>query len=325
MKYITPDVPNITITDYNGIRNMIDFVYGTEIINLSTGSIIMFELPILDSDIQFNMDEYNIRLSWNMVNLDGVHIENKADVYSGMKLIRKTISITNESTPAYKFIFYNGEDNISDIVNRFIGESNDKNNTMKIRIKYFDGATKLKKITKGNWLDVYSREDIFVPVGEQKLIPLGFALELPQGWEGHLAPRSSTFKKWGIIQTNHVGVVDDTYIGDNDEWMMPVYCVDGKEYEFTESEMVTKFDKEFFGNITVKKDDYNNEIYTGHKRDEELCYVTSSMLNKKGTWIHKGDKIGQFRIMETMPELEFEEVESLGNSDRSGFGSTGSK
>lgn len=201
----------------------------------------------------------------------------------------------------------------------------DQNNTMKIRIKYFDGATKLKKITKGNWIDVYSREDVFIPVGEQRLIPLGFALELPEGWEGHLAPRSSTFKKWGVIQTNHVGVVDDTYIGDNDEWMMPVYCLSGKEYEFTESEMVAKFDKEFFGNITVKKDDYNNEIYTGHKRDEELCYVTSSMLNKKGTWIHKGDKIGQFRIMETMPELEFEEVESLGNSDRGGFGTSGSR
>ena len=57
------------------------------------------------------------------------------------------------------------------------------------------------------------------------MVPLGFALELPKGWEGHLAPRSSTFKTWGIIQTNSVGVVDDTYIGDNDQWHMPVYCL----------------------------------------------------------------------------------------------------
>lgn len=311
MKYITPDVPNITITDYNGIRNMIDFVYDAEIINLSTGSIIMFELPILDSDIQLNMDEYNIRLSWDMVNLDGVHIENKVDVYSGMKLIRKITSVSNDNTPTYQFIFYNGEDDISDIVNRFIGELNENNNAMKLRIKYFDGATKLKKITKGNWIDVYSREDVFVPSGEQRLIPLGFALELPQGWEGHLAPRSSTFKKWGIIQTNHVGVVDDSYIGDNDEWMMPVYCLNGKD-------------------TILKNDNSNYEEYIQkyiHTKEFGVLALPSDWKIEfvKGTWIRKGDKIGQFRIMETMPELEFEEVESFGNLDRKGFGTTGSK
>lgn len=158
---------------------------------------------------------------------------------------------------------------------------------MQLKIKYFDGATKLKKISKGNWIDVYSREDIFVPRGEQRLIPLGFALELPQGWEGHLAPRSSTFKKWGVIQTNHVGVVDDSYIGDNDEWMMPVYCLESK--------------------------------------DKEYGYITSSITNKKGTWIHKGDKLGQMRVMECQPNLEFIEVESFGNPDRGGFGTTGDK
>lgn len=150
---------------------------------------------------------------------------------------------------------------------------------MILRIKYFEGATKLKKITKGNWIDVYSNKDIFVKCGERAMIPLGFALELPQGWEGHLAPRSSTFKSWGIIQTNSVGVVDDTYIGDNDQWHMPVYCLEGKDKE--------------------------NEI--------------------NGSWIKKGDKIGQFRIMEVMPNIEFEEVESFGNKDRGGFGTTGKK
>ena len=150
---------------------------------------------------------------------------------------------------------------------------------MKIRIKYFDGATKLQKISKGNWIDVYSNKDIFVPINERAMIPLGFALELPQGWEGHLAPRSSTFKTWGIIQTNSVGVVDDTYIGDNDQWHMPVYCL------------------------------------------QSNCYS----LDVSGTWIYKGDKIGQFRIMEVMPEITFEEVESFGNDDRGGFGTTGIK
>ncbi|EPB8147600.1 dUTP diphosphatase [Clostridium perfringens] len=154
---------------------------------------------------------------------------------------------------------------------------------MIIRIKYFDKATKLKKITKGNWIDVYANKDVFVKCGERKMVPLGFALELPEGWEGHLAPRSSTFKTWGIIQTNSVGVVDDTYIGDNDQWHMPVYCLQGKDIESENGEEV------------------------------------------KGTWIRKGDKIGQFRIMEVMPEIEFEEVESFGNKDRGGFGTTGRK
>ena len=154
-----------------------------------------------------------------------------------------------------------------------------EDNKMKIRIKYFEGATKLKKIDKGNWIDVYARKDVFVPQNERAMIPLGFALELPKGWEGHLAPRSSTFKTWGIIQTNSVGVVDDTYIGDGDEWHMPVYCLDPK--------------------------DFHDEIW--------------------GTFIRKGDKIAQFRIMEVQPEFDLIEVDHLDNEDRKGFGSTGSK
>ena len=158
---------------------------------------------------------------------------------------------------------------------------------MKIRVKYFEGATKLKKITKGNWIDIYANKDTFVKEGDRAMIPLGFALELPKGYEGHLAPRSSTFKTWGVIQTNSVGVVDDTYIGDNDQWHMPVYCLQGNSEEW-------------------------------------IDYVDSTEYNlAKGTWIRKGDKIGQFRIMEVMPNIEFEEVESFGNKDRGGFGTTG--
>jgi dUTP pyrophosphatase len=163
---------------------------------------------------------------------------------------------------------------------------------MKIRVKYFEGATKLKKIKKGNWIDVYSNKDVFVKERERAMIPLGFALELPQGWEAHLAPRSSTFKTWGIIQTNSVGVVDDTYIGDNDQWHMPVYCLEGKQVE--------KY-------LKVHDD--------GQSIESEYS----------GTWIKKGDKIGQFRIMEVMPEIEFEEVMTFGNADRGGFGTTGIK
>lgn len=186
---------------------------------------------------------------------------------------------------------------------------------MKLRIKYFEGATKLKKISKGNWMDVYANKDVFVAEGERAMIPLGFALELPQGWEGHLAPRSSTFKTWGVIQTNSVGVVDDTYIGDNDQWHMPVYCLQGKD-----TNVIKGFEDEDIQKLTVQSR-ATGEVF-------DLEGIPSSKLfikTVKGTWIRKGDKIGQFRIMEVMPEIEFEEVESFGNVDRGGFGTTGTK
>ena len=153
-----------------------------------------------------------------------------------------------------------------------------------IRIKYFEGAKKLEKISKGDWIDLYANKDMFIPEGERAMIPLGVAMELPEGYEAHLAPRSSTFKTWGIIQTNSVGVVDHSFMGDNDQWHMPVYCLMSKS----------------------------------GMRDTDGRIV-------RGTWIHKGDKIAQFRIMEIQPEIAFEEVEHLGNADRNGFGSTGTR
>ena len=87
---------------------------------------------------------------------------------------------------------------------------------MKIRIKYFEGANKLEKISKGDWIDLYANADVFIPVGEMKLVPLGIAMELPKGYEAHVVPRSSTFKKWGIIQTNHCGIIDCSYCVDKE-------------------------------------------------------------------------------------------------------------
>lgn len=77
---------------------------------------------------------------------------------------------------------------------------------VKIRIRYLDGAKKLEKITKGDWIDCFVYEDIFIPEGSYGMVNLGFAMELPEGYEAHLAPRSSTFKRWGVIQTNSFGM-----------------------------------------------------------------------------------------------------------------------
>ena len=96
-----------------------------------------------------------------------------------------------------------------------------------IKIKYF--TDKIEKLTyidgKSDWIDLRAAESVDLKKGEFKLIPLGVAMELPKGYEAHIVPRSSTFKNFGIIQTNHQGVIDSSYCGDNDEWKMPVYAV----------------------------------------------------------------------------------------------------
>lgn len=141
-----------------------------------------------------------------------------------------------------------------------------------VKVKYFNDVERLQLIDNGDWCDVRcaSKEDIVLKAGEFKLVPLGFAMELPAGYEAHLSPRSSTFKNFGVIQTNSMGVVDESYKGDNDQWFMPVYAL----------------------------------------RDTTITF---------------NDRIGQFRIMEKMPKLTFEEVEVLENDDRGGHGTTGVK
>lgn len=75
-----------------------------------------------------------------------------------------------------------------------------------IIIKYFDDdLIKLEKTEKGDWIDLRASEDVELKAGEYKLIPLGVAMKLPDGFEAHIVPRSSTFKNFGIIQTNHCG------------------------------------------------------------------------------------------------------------------------
>ena len=96
-----------------------------------------------------------------------------------------------------------------------------------ITIKYF--TDKIEKLTyidgKSDWIDLRAAEDVALKAGEFKLIPLGVAMKLPQGYEAHVVPRSSTFKNFGIIQTNHCGIIDESYCGDNDQWYFPAYAL----------------------------------------------------------------------------------------------------
>ena len=98
---------------------------------------------------------------------------------------------------------------------------------MDIKIKYFsDEITRLEYIDgKSDWIDLRAAEDVVLKKGDFKLIPLGVAIELPKGYEAHVAPRSSTFKNFGVIQANSVGIVDESYCGDNDQWFVPVIAM----------------------------------------------------------------------------------------------------
>ena len=96
-----------------------------------------------------------------------------------------------------------------------------------IRIRYHsDEIKKLQYIDgKSDWIDLRSAEHVILKKGEFRLISLGVAMQLPEGYEAVIVPRSSTYLNFGIIQTNHMGVVDETYCGDDDVWMMPVLAV----------------------------------------------------------------------------------------------------
>ena len=140
---------------------------------------------------------------------------------------------------------------------------------MNIKIKYHnENIDKINKISNGDWIDLRAAETVELKGGESKIISLGISMELPEGYEAYIVPRSSTFRKCGIIQTNSIGIVDNSYCGDNDIWGLPV-------------------------------------------------------LAMRDTIIHENDRICQFRIVKSMPKIEIEEVDVLGNDNRGSFGSTG--
>jgi dUTP pyrophosphatase len=139
-----------------------------------------------------------------------------------------------------------------------------------IKIKYLRDISPIKALPNGDWIDLRAAKDVMLEAGQVEKIPLGFACELPKGYEAYILPRSSTGIRYHIIQLNSKGVVDNSYKGDNDEWMVPVIATDK-------------------------------------------------------TFIEKDTRICQFRIAKKQPEIIFKIVESLGNPDRNGFGSTGIK
>lgn len=137
-----------------------------------------------------------------------------------------------------------------------------------INVRYLRDVQPINVIAEGDWIDLRAAESIKLKAGEYRAIPLGVAMELPAGYEALLAPRSSTFKQFGVMCANSIGIIDESYKGDNDEWHFPAVAF-------------------------------------------------------RDTTIMKNDRICQFRIIEHQPPIVFIPVESLGNKDRGGIGSTG--
>lgn len=143
--------------------------------------------------------------------------------------------------------------------------------SLNVRIKYFDlKLERVGKIKVGDWIDLRAAKTIELKKGEYCQIPLGVAMQLPKGYEAWLTSRSSMCRKYGIVHVDDCGVIDNSYCGDNDQWVLPVMAV-------------------------------------------------------RDTVIPFNERICQFRLCECMPHVEFEEVDTLGNPDRGGLGSTGSK
>ena len=109
-----------------------------------------------------------------------------------------------------------------------------------ILVRYHnDNIDKIEKLSKGDWIDLRAAETVELKAGDFKIISLGVSMKLPEGYEAHIVPRSSTFKKWGILQTNHMGVIDNSYSGDNDIWGMPVLAM--RDTVINENDRICQF------------------------------------------------------------------------------------
>ena len=155
----------------------------------------------------------------------------------------------------------------------------------KLKIMMLSDIERPEKVDGGDWIDLRCAEDTYMVHGEYKIIPLGVAMKLPSGYEAIVIPRSSTFSKYGIIMANSVGLIDESYCGEKDQWGFPAICL-------AEYSPCTEVDRSL-------------DLPTDH------------------TFIPKGARICQFRILFHMQDLEIEYVDHLDGESRGGFGTSG--
>ena len=112
---------------------------------------------------------------------------------------------------------------------------------LEIKIKYHSDIEPIKKISQGDWIDLRSAENITMMLGEYKMISLGVSMKLPEGYEAHVAPRSSTFKNFGVLLVNGIGIIDNSYCGDNDIWMFPAICLKNEGATIRKGDRIAQF------------------------------------------------------------------------------------
>lgn len=134
-------------------------------------------------------------------------------------------------------------------------------NKLQIKIKYHNkNIDKLQFINNNSdWIDLRSAETVQLKANEFKLISLGISMELPEGYEAHVIPRSSTFKNFGVIQTNHFGLIDESYKGNDDIWRFSAYAL--RDTTINENDRICQFriEKKMPPISIIEVDDLNNE------------------------------------------------------------------
>lgn len=122
---------------------------------------------------------------------------------------------------------------------------------MKIKVKLFEGASPLEVIEKGDWIDLRAKDDLQVKTKspELHLIPLGVAMQLPKGYEAIMAPRSSSYKKFGIMSANSIGIIDNSYCGNQDEWLFAAVVL--KEAKISKGDRICQFKVQLSQKATV--------------------------------------------------------------------------
>lgn len=195
-----------------------------------------------------------------------------------------------------------------------------------VKVKYHDeSAPELHFVggyDKSCAIDLYTREDFTIKSGQFGMIDLGVSIELPEGYMALMMPRSSTFKKYGIIQTNSIGLIDESYKGDNDIYNMPVFR------PITSVDMIKLF-SDFAANLfcpTNEKDRTpimaTNMAKVKNALDMMEMMKGMIMPGITGAVIPKGTNICQILVLPRMEMMEFVKVNKLDNPDRDGFGST---
>lgn len=125
-------------------------------------------------------------------------------------------------------------------------------NNIKLDVMYHNpDLIPINLLEKGDWIDLRAAKEYKLFSGEFYLIDLGISIKLPEGYEAHIVPRSSSFKNWGIIQTNGIGIIDNSYCGENDVWMMPVLATKGADIHVNDRVCQFRIVKKMPNNISI--------------------------------------------------------------------------